>query len=68
MKLIEENSDWVAGIFWWSWFSDPGLGGPNDACITPHDKPAEDVLRKYFGGDRPRLSSENFTRECPCTL
>ena len=25
-------------------------GGPYDSAWTPHGKPAEDVLRKYFGG------------------
>jgi hypothetical protein len=47
------NQPWFAGIFWWSWGTDPLEGGPFDDGYTPHDKPAEDVLRSWFGA-RPR--------------
>jgi hypothetical protein len=51
---FENFSDqpWFAGIFWWSWETDPFGGGPDDYGYTPQDKPAEDVLRAWFGGPR----------------
>lgn len=46
---------WLAGIFWWSWYTDPFQGGPCDDGLSPHDKPAEDVLRAWYGAPpRPR--------------
>lgn len=39
---------WLGGIYWWWWSTDPDLGGPEDDTYTPHDKPAEDVLRGYY--------------------
>ena len=41
---------WFAGIYWWSWSPNPEEGGPEDSGYSPHDKPAEEVLRKWFGG------------------
>lgn len=47
---------WLAGIFWWSWSHDPLEGGPCDNGYTPYDKPAEDVLRSWYGAaPRPIL-------------
>jgi hypothetical protein len=59
------SQPWFAGIFWWSWGTDPLEGGPFDDGYTPHDKPAEDVLRSRFGAPRRRVSpsapaSNNF--------
>jgi hypothetical protein len=49
---------WFGGIYWWSWSPDPLEGGPEDSGYSPHGKPAESVLRKWFGGQpqpqRPR--------------
>ncbi len=41
---------WLAGIFWWMWSADPFESGPCDRGYTPADKPAEDVLRRWYGG------------------
>ena len=43
------DQPWFAGMFWWSWGTDPFEGGPCDDDYTPHDKPAEDVLRAWYG-------------------
>jgi hypothetical protein len=43
------DKPWFAGMFWWSWDTDPYDGGPCDDGYTPHDKPAEDVLRTWYG-------------------
>ncbi|MGC9395498.1 MAG: glycoside hydrolase family 113 [Anaerolineae bacterium] len=42
---------WFAGVFWWNWTTNPMQGGPCDRNYTPLDKPAEIVLREYFGGE-----------------
>lgn len=40
--------DWWHGIFWWNWSTDPNQGGPVDDDFTPHNKPAEGVLRSFY--------------------
>ncbi|HEY6866886.1 MAG TPA: hypothetical protein VI792_06495, partial [Candidatus Eisenbacteria bacterium] len=40
--------DWVAGVFWWKWFSTDRIGGPADASYTPRGKPAEQVVARAF--------------------
>jgi hypothetical protein len=42
---------WFAGVFWWNWTTNPMQGGPCDREYTPLDKPAEVILREYFGGE-----------------
>ncbi len=41
---------WWHGIFWWAVNTDPNQGGAQDHGYSFHNKPAEDVLRRYFGG------------------
>jgi hypothetical protein len=49
---------WFAGLYWWVWSVDPFEGGPCDDGFTPHDKPAEDVLRAWYGAPpRPDAGS-----------
>jgi hypothetical protein len=50
------NQPWFAGIYWWSWGPDPLEGGPGDDGYSPHDKPAEEVLRSWFGAPPRRVS------------
>jgi hypothetical protein len=55
------NQPWLGGIYWWSWSPDPLEGGPDDDGYSPHGKPAEDVLRRWYGGLRrssPRRALE----------
>ena len=40
-----EPEDWVAGVFWWKWFSTTGGGGRDDRSFSPRGKPAQSVLR-----------------------
>ncbi len=49
------NQSWFAGIYWWAWETDPFQGGPCEDGYTPYDKPAEDVLRAWYGAV-PRAS------------
>jgi hypothetical protein len=46
------NQPWFGGVFWWAWSPDPLEGGPDDDGYTPHDKPAEDVIRSWYGAPR----------------
>jgi Glycoside Hydrolase Family 113 len=41
---------WLAGMFWWTWHADRFKSGPCDDSYSPHLKPAEDVLRAWYGG------------------
>lgn len=40
---------WWGGVFLWLWHADASAGGTGDSDFTPHGKPAEAVLRKWFG-------------------
>ena len=43
---------WLAGMYWWKYYSAPGGEGPEEADFTPAGKPAEGVLAKYYRGAR----------------
>lgn len=49
-----EGERWVAGLFWWKWFSDGDAGGPADRSHTPRGKPAEAVMTRGFAAWRDR--------------
>ena len=43
------SKDWFAGAYWWKWM--PSISGDNSvlgAGFTPQNKPAEEVLRKWY--------------------
>lgn len=39
---------WFRGMFIWNWLPDPNQGGTDDADYTPHGKPAQEILERYF--------------------
>ncbi len=50
--IFEEfwGEPWFAGGFVWKWFiHHPVSGGPDDNRFTPQNKPAEKVIREYYG-------------------
>jgi hypothetical protein len=50
--LYEEvwNEKWFAGGFLWKWFQDHlRAGGAQDNQFTPQNKPAEAVVKEYYG-------------------
>ena len=47
---VFSGEPWFSGVFWWLWRSDPTHGGTGDSDFTPHGKPAEEVLRRWYGG------------------
>jgi len=44
------NEPWMAGMYWWFWPADPWASGPCDTGYSPRQKPAEDILRAWYGG------------------
>jgi hypothetical protein len=42
--------EWMPGIFWSPWYSEPNAGGPRDTGESPQGKPAEEVLRRWYSG------------------
>ena len=42
------GAEWLGGVAFWSWFGD---GGSSDDGYTPRGKPAEQVVRQWFGAD-----------------
>lgn len=45
-----QGQPWWHGVFWWAVNTDPNQGGAQDHGYSFHNKPAETVLRRYFGG------------------
>jgi hypothetical protein len=42
---------WLAGMYWWTWHPDRFKSGCCDDGYSPHQKPAENVLRAWYGGE-----------------
>jgi hypothetical protein len=40
---------WFAGVYWWQWFADSSYSGADDNSYVFRGKPAEDVVRTWFG-------------------
>jgi hypothetical protein len=45
-----DGKEWWQGVYWWNWTIDPNQGGPKDDDYTAAGKPAEDILKFYYGG------------------
>lgn len=48
------NRPWLAGIYWWECGPSVDYGGRRDNHFTPLNKPAEDVVAKYYAQIGPR--------------
>lgn len=44
-----KDYDWMKGVLWWRWEVSPPSAGSGDTGYTPQNKPAEEVMKKYFG-------------------
>ncbi|MFQ5510820.1 MAG: hypothetical protein ACE5EO_03125 [Candidatus Krumholzibacteriia bacterium] len=44
-----QGKAWCEGIYWWKWPSFLEHGGRGSAGFTPNNKPAEKVVRKWYG-------------------
>ncbi len=51
--VIESIRDrpWIAGMYWWKWFTDPTTSEEGPAGFSPRGKPAEAILRAAYGGN-----------------
>jgi hypothetical protein len=58
------DKDWLVGIYWWNWLTDPNQGGTQDTDYTPHGKPAEDVVKKYYLTTRAPLALYSGPTAC----
>jgi hypothetical protein len=45
------DEPWLGGMFWWQWHANRFVSGPCNDGFTPYQKPAEGVLRAWYGGD-----------------
>lgn len=49
----------VSGSYFWLWRTDTTAGGTMDSDFTPHGKPAEVVLRRWYGADMTSTCSDH---------
>jgi hypothetical protein len=59
--------EWIEGVFWWNWVTDPAFGGEQNPCTTIQFKPAENVLRLGYGERKPGTQPQ-YPPVCPCVL
>lgn len=55
------GESWFAGLWQWSWETNPDAGGPRDKSMTVQGKPALDVLKAFFAhspSPAPGLTSQ----------
>ena len=50
------NRPWFHGFYWWIWESSPDKGGLNDTDFTPQNKPAESLIKEWYGSERQTSS------------
>ena len=43
------GAEWLGGVVFWTWSGD---GGSSDIGYTPRGKPAEQIVRRWFGAER----------------
>ncbi len=66
-KFSQKN--FIKGIFFWAWNTDPNSGGRNDHCITPQHKVAEAVMTSYYGGNVGTFTETLSDKaKCKCTI
>lgn len=63
------DQPWFIGAYWWAWPADLSSGGPSDSTYMPYKKPAEQVIRSWYGGpapdDRPKGTRQGPARGRP---
>ena len=42
------DKPWFYGMYWWKWYSTGFGGGPNDGLLTPMNKPAAEVMARWY--------------------
>ena len=46
------NKKWFYGMYWWDWGTSVKMGGKMNRGFTPQNKPAEDLLKEWYGKKR----------------
>jgi hypothetical protein len=46
------NRSWFYGFYWWTWVYNPEEGGYDDSSHTPQNKPAQEVVTKWYSMNR----------------
>ena len=68
-QVIEDNSEWLQGVFPWNWVTDASFGGPDNHCMSPAFKKAEASMRHQYGASNPSPPPLPSTPPvCTCTL
>ena len=67
LKAFSKHAWWL-GVFWWNWATDPSFGGRGNSCMDPKFKPAEDVLRRWYGATQPQPAMPSEPAQCRCWL
>ncbi len=58
-EIVMQNIDqkpWIKGIFWWKFPSYLEYRGPENDDFTPNRKPAEAVVKQWFGKNKTKQS------------
>ena len=42
------NKNWLNGMYWWYWQTNPDAGGSNNTDYTPQNKPAQGVIAHWY--------------------
>jgi hypothetical protein len=45
---LKSSTSWIRGVYWWKWPSDLEHGGRGHTGFTPNEKPAQNVVRKWY--------------------
>lgn len=46
-REVWEGEERLSGVYFWNWYE---AGGPEDKSYSPRGKPAENVIKEWFGG------------------
>ncbi len=47
------DKDWFYGVYWWKWGTDVRFGGPQNKGYSLQNKPAKDLVTKWYKGPAP---------------
>lgn len=49
---VFHDQSWFGGVFWWDWTDGENNSGTCDDGYSPHNKPAENLIRDWYGAPR----------------
>lgn len=61
------NYSFMHGVALWAWNSNPYYGGPSSTGYTPQNKPAEQVMKKFFTANSASSNTTPLTNSNPTT-